>query len=313
MLDPAKSRASSKSDSKPFIVDITASLLKRNVALTKGARGLYATMRALADGHTGELSINGHPLDQAYICREAEIGRYSWLKYIPELRDAGLVWVHRERVLVVKGGRRREVFGRAHYFVRRQADAGKTVEKPSILLKSDSRTVRESDSQISQLHLETSPRGVGVGSGSEFLLEPEKPQSSSPSPTPKTDDDFVRVFLSNSEPEIPPDNLAMLRAKAEKKLQDRSAPELLEIILDFVLQRLVDRAVPISSSNYIVRCVENLFQNPAEYNPLFDEWQNRARRRGDFMPDFDATKYSDAPDEELTKRVRDAIAAKGDA
>jgi len=58
---------------KSFIVDIDGALMRRHELLSKGARRLYGTMRALGDGKTGKLIVNGHPLDWRYICREAEI------------------------------------------------------------------------------------------------------------------------------------------------------------------------------------------------------------------------------------------------
>jgi hypothetical protein len=307
---------SEKSKNKPFIVDLDSRLLKRNskLKLSRGARSLYGTLRALANGRTGALTIRGNPLDWQFICRQAEVSHCTWRKYRTELLDAGLLWEQRERVTIFKDCRKRVVLGRTTYHVRRQAVAQKTAKNPAFLLSANSSSIEELAPQDVQKHHKPYA-GAGVCSEAFVLepaLEPDNPQSSSPSPTPKTDDDAVRV--SSLQPETQPDNLAILRAQAEKKLQDRSAPELLEIILDFVLQRLVDRAVPISSSAYIVKCVENLLQNPAEYNPLFDEWQNRARRRGDFMHDFDATQYSDEPDAELTAKLREAVAnSKGDA
>jgi hypothetical protein len=137
---------------RPFIVDIEASLLKRNARLSKAARSLYGTMCGLADGKTKELAINGHPLDWSYIAREAEIGRCSWLKYLRELTIAGLVRTERERVTRIVDGRKRVVFGRAHYFVPRQAISEENIKKQPILLRSISSTVQEVDPQDFQKH-----------------------------------------------------------------------------------------------------------------------------------------------------------------
>jgi hypothetical protein len=74
-----------------FIVDVPASLLKRNANLSKNARRLYLTMRGLANGKTGELAIRGCPLDWRYISRQAEMGRDAWQRGVRELIAAGLV------------------------------------------------------------------------------------------------------------------------------------------------------------------------------------------------------------------------------
>jgi hypothetical protein len=139
-------KATAKDRGKPFICDVPAKMLKRSTQLSRAARTLYVTMRALANGTTGELAIRGNPLDWRFISKQAEIGRFTWLKAVKELVAAGYVTVERERLYNYKGGRKRTVLGRAHYFVHRQP---RTIKKPLFVLKSDSCTVHQPDPQIS--------------------------------------------------------------------------------------------------------------------------------------------------------------------
>lgn len=90
-------------------------MLQKHADLSKAARNLYVTMGALANGKTGELAIKGSPLDWQYICRRAEIGRYTWLKALKELIAAGYVSCERKRVFVYRNGRKRVVLGRAQF------------------------------------------------------------------------------------------------------------------------------------------------------------------------------------------------------
>ena len=129
----------------PFVVDMPAPMLKRHAKISKGARMLYCTMRALANGRTGELSIRGGPLDWELIRRRAEICKNVWQRLLRELTAAGLVSCTRERVFVFKNGRKFAVLGRAHYFVYKQP---KTKKKPVNLLKPFSCTVQEKGTQI---------------------------------------------------------------------------------------------------------------------------------------------------------------------
>jgi len=132
-------------------VDMDGDLMRRHASLTRGARQLYGTMRALADGKSGRLEVHGHLLDWEYVCREAEISRCTWLKRFRELVAAGLAGCDRPRVVRVIGGRRRVVLGRACYFVCR---APQIAENQPILLKSTFSTVEEVDRQVFQTHQE---------------------------------------------------------------------------------------------------------------------------------------------------------------
>lgn len=180
---------------RPFIVDVDASFLKRNAHLSKAARNLYGTMRSLADGKTGELSINGNPLDWQYIARQAEIGRYSWLKYLEELRVAGLVQVQRERVMRVIDGRRRVVLGHAHYFVLRQAVSQENSKIGCFLLRSDSSTVQEADPQDSQKHL-SFKSGQVTKEKKELSLPLGRVAARSPEHQKENTEEKIRVFNS---------------------------------------------------------------------------------------------------------------------
>ena len=144
---------------RQFIVDVPASLLKRNATLSRNSRVLYLTMRGLANGKTGELAIRGNPLDWRYIARQAEMGRDAWQRAVRELIVAGLVVRKRPRVTIYRGGRRRVVLGRARYFVHRQARAAKqakTDKESQVLLMPDFSAVEESGIQIAS----NTPRGT---------------------------------------------------------------------------------------------------------------------------------------------------------
>ena len=153
---------------------------------------LYLTMRALANGKTGELAIRGNPLDWRFISQRAEIGRDVWYRLLAELLASGYVTRERERVAHYRDGRKRIVLGRAHYFVHKQP---KTIKNPCILLVSDSSTLEESGAQISS---ETPycgasfVDGVVPGSGKHGK---GKPQSSSP----RENDDGSRVSSLDSQ------------------------------------------------------------------------------------------------------------------
>jgi hypothetical protein len=176
---------------KSFICDVPAKMLKRSTQLTRDARLLYGTMRALANGKTGELAIRGNPLDWRFICRQAEIGRLKWLKARRELIAAGYVTFERERLYNYRGGKKRTVLGRAHYFVHRQPI---TVKNPLFAVKSDSCTVHQSDPQISsETPHHNRAFAVGVACEQKKLLRGVRKSSS-----PTSDDDGSPVTSSDS-------------------------------------------------------------------------------------------------------------------
>jgi hypothetical protein len=179
-----------KSRKEDFVCDIDAPMLKKHPAVSKAARNLWSTMRALADGKTGELTIKKNPLNWKAICRQAEIGRDTWQRLLKELLAHGLVTRTREIVEHYKGGRRRMVWGRARYFVHKRP---KSIKSSMFLPMPDSPAAEESGTQIIQKHLEPSPRR-GVG-GCSSSVSVQRAESSSPTATA---DDDARVGVSNS-------------------------------------------------------------------------------------------------------------------
>lgn len=180
---------------KLFICDVPARLLKKYPGLGKAARNLYCTMRALANGKTGELAIHGNPLDCRYIMKQAEIGRYTWLKASKELYACGLASCVRDRVTQYRGGRARSVLGRSRYFVHRQP---KIAQKPLILLKSDSCTVQESNPQYSS----ETPNSVNrVDSRVLSLARKGQIGEERQSSSPKIDDDAPLLPISKKKEE----------------------------------------------------------------------------------------------------------------
>jgi hypothetical protein len=213
----------SKETAKSFIVDVPASLLKRNAKLSRDARRLYLTMRGLANGKTGELAIRRCPLDWRYISRQAEMGRDAWQRAVRELIAAGFVVRKRERVTIYRGGRRRVVLGRALYFVHRQARAAKPAktEKDSrILLIPGFSTVEESGTQISS----ETPRSERLGSdGFDFPvsgLRTGRAQSSSPANRP--DDDGRALSDSKPNPFLTEEDTTIIRGVRENLARDHS-------------------------------------------------------------------------------------------
>jgi hypothetical protein len=281
MLDPAKSRASSKSDSKLFVVDADARLFKGKNKLSLGEQSLYMTMRSLADGQTGELAINGHALDWRYICREAQISRCTWLKRRRGLIAAGLLYEHRERVAYFdhKVGRLRTVLAETHYFIRRQADAGKTTKNSMILLKSTSSTVEEVDPQIIQTHPE--PYGavpaVAVDPVVEPALETHISQSSSPAESKPDDDRESNPLQEKSDREIQGRDTAVSNWMKANDLKDPVWAEAAIVHINDPDRRKT--WTPHDPYAYWTKCLANLTPEDIEKireqaNLLFDLRQN---------------------------------------
>ena len=144
----------------PFIVDVSASLLRRNTELSKAARVLYSTMRSLADGKTGAVRIKNRWLKARAIDAEGEMCRCVRLRAMRELvATQGLVTMERERIERVIGCRKRVVLGACHYFVHRQPVPSASRKKQPFLLKSLSSTVEEIDPQFISQH----PGGPAIG------------------------------------------------------------------------------------------------------------------------------------------------------
>ena len=252
-----------KENARLFIVDVPASLLKRNPKLSRDARRLYLTMRGLANGKTGELAIRGCPLDWRYISRQAEMGRDAWQRAVRDLIAAGLVVRKRERVTIYRGGRRRVVLGRARYFVHRQARAAKQAksEKDSrILLMPGFSTVEESGTQISS----NTPYGseeVSNTRNNSYLVESERKSSKAPAP----DDDFCSLnpFLSEEDANTIRGirrNLAETNPWLAKELQlDTISDDWLAIAMDHIEARGQGRIS--SPIQYFTRAFTNFFTN----------------------------------------------------
>ncbi len=204
---------------KPFIVDAPAPMLRRSneLKLSKHVRHLYMTMRALANGKTGELRIRDRWLRAEYIGREADMCRNVRLRSMRELVAAGFVSVDRERVLRIVNGRKRVVMGQCHYSVHRNPIDATTTPKPQILLKSLSCTVQEKDPQ----YVSNPPRNAGldVGCGSSKGCASDG-YSSSESPQTQTqiDDTVHRNHTqikeeTSKEKDLKPEMRAWMRAR----------------------------------------------------------------------------------------------------
>ena len=198
---------------KPFIVDVPASMLKRNpnLQLNKAARNLYTTMRALANGKTGELKINGRWVKATVIDKAAEMCRDLRMRAMRDLVALGLVTMERERVKRVIKGRIRVVRSFTKYVVfrspttnesaaKRKQNGNTDAKNQPILLQSISSTVVEIDSQF----FSETPRGGSPDfSGSAFqkeVVEENHNQSSSPRKDDDRPGDFPNVTNRNPSP-----------------------------------------------------------------------------------------------------------------
>jgi hypothetical protein len=123
VAEDSKDDAQAQPKKKFFVRDIDASLLRRNAELSKNARLLHGTLRAMADARTGELRIGAHWWTPAEISRESEMCERNRKTAMRELVAAGLAHPERERrSITVKDRmsgrlRKRDVLGPAHYYV----------------------------------------------------------------------------------------------------------------------------------------------------------------------------------------------------
>jgi hypothetical protein len=113
-----------KKKKKKFIVrEVDASLLRRNAALSKNARHLHGTLRAMGDAKTGEVRIGKHWYTPDQIDREAEMSHNTRKTAMRELIRAGLAHLDRPRhATIIKERlsgklRKHDVLGRSHYSV----------------------------------------------------------------------------------------------------------------------------------------------------------------------------------------------------
>jgi hypothetical protein len=182
---PELVRSSGKS---PFIVDAPAPMLRRNPRLSKHARNLYMTLRALANKR-GEVRIRSRWLKGKAIDAAAEMCRDVRLLAMRELKEAGLVSFERERVIRFIRGRWREVRGCTEYKVYKvpvPSDSRSPAARPGahcgkvILLESISSTVEEIDSQV----FTEAPSPVTAPGGVEGFAAPFSGERSKSSPVP---------------------------------------------------------------------------------------------------------------------------------
>ncbi len=145
-------RRKADNSGKPFIVDTSATMLKKNELLSRNARQLYLTMRALADGKTGELRIGGRWLKATVFDRAAEMCKNTRLPAMRELIASGFVTLDRPRIWRTIGGRMRAVAGRPEYTVHRKPvpkNHRKANHSSKVhLQESISSTVQEMNSQV---------------------------------------------------------------------------------------------------------------------------------------------------------------------
>jgi hypothetical protein len=245
--------------------------------MTWGTRNLYGTMRGLADGKTSELAINGHPLDWRYISSQAEIGRYSWLKYFRELRLAGLASATRERVLRVIDGRRHMVLGCSLYVVHRQAVIPANFKNQPILLESDCPTVGESDPQIIQTH-----QGAGVSTGfavprGEGISGASAHNHHLPAEAHQSDDDRAGVL----------NHFEKIQDKAKGALVAQGGePDFIdEALLLFDERSELHGSTP-ATANYYLACFEQLKHDSRQMAELWEVVARRRSLREKYMPGF---------------------------
>jgi hypothetical protein len=105
---------------RPFLVGAPAPVLKKHPGFSKHARQLYVTLRALADGKTGELRIRERWLKATVFDSAAEMCKRVRLRAMRELIAAGLVTTERPRIWCTIGGPTRAVAGPSRYTVYRE-------------------------------------------------------------------------------------------------------------------------------------------------------------------------------------------------
>jgi hypothetical protein len=277
---------------QPFIVDVDVRCTRKNseIKLTRGGRGIYVGLRGLADGKTGALAINGCPLDWQYICRQLEISHCTWRKYRRELLAVGLMWEKRDRVQIIKDGRRRAVLGRVTYYVLRQPDIEETVKKPPFFLGATFSTVEKVAPQIIQRHPEPSFQRVRSCPASVSFLELEKSKSSSPAE--KADDDA-------------PSRFEKLQNAARLTLLERGEDlEFVEVAINFIDERSATLGKSPSSAAYYVTSFQTLKHNSEEMAMLWEVVNRRRELRSKWMPGFTGhlSAESEAQRQEFNRR-----------
>jgi hypothetical protein len=262
-----------RQSTKPFIVDVPATLLKRNTELSKAARVLYSTMRSLADGKTGALKIKDRWLKAKAIDAAAEMCRDVRLCAMRELVALGLASMERERVERVIKGRKRAVFGIAHYFVYRQPATRKKPRTKPFLLESISSTVEKIDSQV----FPNPPTGAvsNYSVVSSVVLENQKGRISHHHPEqPKPDDDF-------------PSRFEKLQNAAQAILVERGEDaEFVEAAIQFIDERAAALGKSPASAAYYVASFQTLQHNSEEMAALWEIVKRRRELRRRWMSGF---------------------------
>jgi hypothetical protein len=287
---------------KPFIVDAPATMLKRNAGISRNARNLYGTLRALADGKTGELRIGGRWLKATAFDRAAEMGRNTRLPAMRELVAAGLVTAKRTRVWQKMDGRMRAVAGPTEYTVHREPAPKihqKTRHSSKVhLQKSIFSTVQEMDPQV----LSNPPvRGAGlVSPDSELCSSPlvGTNHHQHPAASRTGDDDDSRTFQSNFKGNgngKPNNNPAVEEKQTHvEKVLDRAAERLkkrgedsvfVAEALAFIDQRSHEaRTVP-ASERYYLTAYQNLLDAPDDLAAVTDSMIRKSSLRAKYMPE----------------------------
>ena len=265
---------------KPFVVDAPATMLQRNAKLSRNARILYTTMRALANGQTGDLKISGRWLKATAFDHAAEMCRDVRLRCMRELIALGFVTVRRERVERIIDGRRRVVMGRARYTVHKN---------PCVLLKSISSTVEEIDSQVF-------PNPPVRADGSLFpdfesACKGKVKSSSAPAHRTPDDDDLFSppsIIKTKTNSKIDPNGAAEQKPTHVDKMISRAAailksrgedPLFVDEALEFIDQRSQAAGTVPGSERYYLVAYENLLQGRHEFAAAWKE-----ARVGEFIP-----------------------------
>ena len=286
---------------KPFIVDASAAMLKKHEVLSRNARQLYLTMRALADGKTGELRIRGRWLKATDFDRAAEMSKNTRLPAMRELVATGLVTAKRSRGWRKMDGRMRAVAGPTKYTVHREPvpkNHQKAKDSSKVhLQKSIFSTVQEMDRQV----LSNPPVGASgsVFSDSENGSRGERTNHHQHLAANHTaDDDDARVSQSNQDGKRngkgkpnPPVEEQQTRVE---KILDRAAgilekrghdPLFVAEALASIDQRSYEaRSVP-ASERYFLIAYQNLLDAPDDLAEVTDQMIRKKSLRAKFMPD----------------------------
>jgi hypothetical protein len=294
----------------PFVVDARAAMLKKHPALSKHARNLYMTMRALADGKTGELRWkNGQWIKATVFDRQAEMCRVVRLPAMRELIDAGLVSLNRPRIWRIIGGRRRAVMGESQYTVFRdpkpENDRKSNDSSKVCLQESVSRTVQETDRQI----FPEAPSGTSMGFGGEGferVREGSHAESSS-SKAPTNDDDLRMRPRANEQTRV--EKIITRVAAILKKRGDH--PIFVAEALELIDQRSQDAGSVPTDAKYFLISYENLLESRDDLAALTDLIIRKRYLREKYMPAPIAPNEKDAEKIALVHQIVEEAARDG--